>query len=63
VDCCGLGVYGSEEKEDKKRSVVKNPDNCVIFCTGCEEQCPNGAITFPSKKETRELIRKLQKAR
>jgi NAD-dependent dihydropyrimidine dehydrogenase PreA subunit len=61
VDYCKLGVYEFEEKEGKKRSVVKNPNNCVVFCTGCEEQCPASAIKFPSKKETREVIRKLQK--
>jgi formate hydrogenlyase subunit 6/NADH:ubiquinone oxidoreductase subunit I len=32
----------------------------VVFCTGCQEQCPTGAISFPSKRETRDLIRKLQ---
>jgi NAD-dependent dihydropyrimidine dehydrogenase PreA subunit len=58
VDYCKLGVF---EFEGKKRPVVKNPNNCVVFCTGCEAQCPTGAIKFPSKKETRELIRKLQK--
>lgn len=61
ADYCTLGVYESEEKDGKKMSVAKNPNNCVVFCTGCEEQCPVGAIKFPSKKETRELIRKLQK--
>jgi len=58
VDYCKLDVY---ESEDKKVSIVKNPNNCVVFCTGCEEQCPADAIKFPSKKETREIIRKLQK--
>ncbi len=61
VDYCKLGVYKSEKKEDEKRSVVRNPINCVVFCTGCKEQCPVGAINFPSKKEIRELIRKLQR--
>jgi NAD-dependent dihydropyrimidine dehydrogenase PreA subunit len=55
-------VYEFEEKEGEKRSVVKNPNKCVVFCTGCEKQCPASAITFPSKKETREIIKKLQKA-
>ena len=61
LDYCKLGVYEPEEKDGKKRSVVKKPNNCVVFCTGCEEQCPVGAIKFPSKRETRELIKKLQK--
>jgi len=60
-DYCKLGVYELEEKEDKKRSVVKNPNNCVVLCTGCEAQCPAGAITHPSKKTTREIIKNLRK--
>jgi len=61
VDYCKLGAYEVEENQGKKKPVVKNPNKCVVFCTGCEEQCPAGAIKFPSKKETREIIRKLQK--
>jgi NAD-dependent dihydropyrimidine dehydrogenase PreA subunit len=60
VDYCKLGVYEFEETEGKKSPVVKHPINCVVFCTGCQEQCPTGAISFPSKRETRDLIRKLQ---
>ena len=63
VDYCKLGVYEFQESQGKKRSVVKNPNNCVVFCTGCEAQCPAKAITHPSKKETRKIIRKLQKAK
>ena len=63
VDYCKLGVYEFEETREKKRPVVKYPNNCVVLCTGCEEQCPAGAITHPSKEETRKIIRKLQKAK
>jgi NAD-dependent dihydropyrimidine dehydrogenase PreA subunit len=63
VDYCRLGVYEFEKKEGAKRSVVKNPNNCVVFCTGCEEQCPASAITHPSKVETRKIIRELKKAK
>jgi len=63
VDYCKLGVYEFEEKEGEKRSVVKNPNKCVVFCTGCQEQCPAGAITHPSKQETRKIIEKLRKAK
>jgi NAD-dependent dihydropyrimidine dehydrogenase PreA subunit len=62
VEYCTLGTYEFEENQGKKKPVVKNPNNCIVFCTGCEEQCPAGAIKFPSKKETREIIRKLQKS-
>jgi NAD-dependent dihydropyrimidine dehydrogenase PreA subunit len=63
VDYCKLGVYEFEEKEGKKVSVVKNPNNCVVFCTGCDSQCPVGAIKHPSKVETRKIIRELQKTK
>jgi NAD-dependent dihydropyrimidine dehydrogenase PreA subunit len=61
VDYCKLNVYEFEEKEGTKRSVVRNPNNCVVLCTGCDEICPAGAITHPSKMETREKIRDLRK--
>lgn len=61
VDYCTLGAFEFEEHQGKKRSIVKNPYNCVVFCAGCEEQCPTRAITHPSKKETRKMIEKLKK--
>ena len=60
VDYCKLGVY---EFERKNRSVVKKPNKCVVLCTGCEAQCPAGAITHPSKVETKKIIRELQKTK
>ena len=63
VDYCKLGVYELEAKEEKKRTIARNPNNCVVLCTGCQEQCPAGAITHPSKEETRRIIRELQKAK
>jgi formate hydrogenlyase subunit 6/NADH:ubiquinone oxidoreductase subunit I len=50
------------ERDGKKRPAVKNYNNCVVFCTGCQEQCPVGAISHPSKKETRDAIKKLAEA-
>ena len=57
---CKLGVYGVIEEQGEKKPIVKNPNNCVVFCTGCKGQCPAGAISFPSKQETREIIKKLK---
>jgi NAD-dependent dihydropyrimidine dehydrogenase PreA subunit len=62
VDYCKLGVYEFEEDQGKKISVVKNPTNCVVLCTGCDAICPSGAIQHPQKKETREIIKKLWKS-
>ena len=61
VDYCKLGVYEFEEKQGKKVPVVKNPNNCVVLCCGCGPECPKGAITHPSKVETRRIIAKLRK--
>jgi NAD-dependent dihydropyrimidine dehydrogenase PreA subunit len=62
VEYCTLGVYDVVEAQGEKKPVVKNPTNCVVFCTGCEEQCPVHAISFPSKQDTRNLIKKLKEA-
>jgi NAD-dependent dihydropyrimidine dehydrogenase PreA subunit len=62
VEYCTLGVLEFEEKDGKKRPVVRNPNNCVVLCTGCDEICPARAIKHQSKKETRETIKKLRKS-
>ncbi len=62
VDYCKLGTYVLEEKEGKKKPVVKKPYNCAVLCNGCDAICPAGAITHPSKKEIRELIREIRKS-
>jgi NAD-dependent dihydropyrimidine dehydrogenase PreA subunit len=61
VEYCKLGVYDHTEEQGEKKPIVKYPNKCVAFCTGCKGQCPVGSITFPSKQETRELIKKLEK--
>ena len=61
IDYCKLGVYDLIDNGEEEKSIVKNPNNCVVLCTGCKEQCPVGAITFPSKQETREILKKLKK--
>ena len=60
VEYCKLGVYDAVEEQGEKKPIVKNPNNCVVFCTGCERQCHEGAISFPSKQKTREVIEKLR---
>ena len=60
VKYCKLGVYVVVEEQGEKKPIVKNPNNCVVFCTGCEGECPVGAISFPSKQKTRDFIKKLR---
>lgn len=61
VEYCTLGTYAFEEKNGKKQPIVKYPNNCVVLCTGCDSICPEGAITHPSKEQTREAIKNLRK--
>jgi NAD-dependent dihydropyrimidine dehydrogenase PreA subunit len=61
VDYCKHGVYEFEEMDGGQRPVVKNANNCVVYCNGCDEICPSGAIEHPSKVETGKIISKLRK--
>ena len=60
VEYCKLGVYTTKQEQENNKPFVSYPNNCVVFCTGCENQCPTGAISFPSKQEIREIIKKLR---
>jgi NAD-dependent dihydropyrimidine dehydrogenase PreA subunit len=61
VDFCHKRTFGFEGKEDKKKTVVKDKNACVVFCRGCEDICPAGAITHPSEKTTQKIIERLKK--
>jgi NAD-dependent dihydropyrimidine dehydrogenase PreA subunit len=61
VDFCHTKAFGFEEKEGKKKTVVKNLNACVVMCRGCEDICPSGAITHPSEEKTQKIIEKLKK--
>ncbi len=63
VEYCTLGVFEFEEKDGKKRTVVKNPNACVVFCRGCEDICPAQDITHPSEEETQKIIDELKKSK
>ncbi len=62
VEFCHMQTFDFEEKNGKKKTVVKDQNACVVFCRGCEDICPAGAITHPSEEETRRSIEKLQEA-
>ena len=61
VDYCKLGTFEFEQKNGKQTSAVKNPYNCVVLCTGCDDICPAQAINHPSKEDTRRIIADLRK--
>ena len=50
-----------ERRDDEERKlVVANPENCVVFCRACAKTCDPNALSFPDKKETTELIKRLR---
>jgi NAD-dependent dihydropyrimidine dehydrogenase PreA subunit len=61
VDFCHVGTFKFVEKGGEKKTVV-NPNKCIVFCRGCEDICPVGAISHPDEEETQKLIDKLHKA-
>jgi len=46
--------------EDNNHPVVANPYNCVVGCQACINVCPVQAISFPTKEELRETMRRLR---
>lgn len=40
--------------------IVARPDNCVVYCMGCANACPEEAITFPKKEEVVAVVKELR---
>lgn len=60
VEFCPHKVFEVHE-EDAQKFVVKNPNNCVVFCRACGKTCGLDAIDFPNKKETTDYIKLIRK--
>lgn len=60
VEFCPHNVFAIVEAEDKKL-VVKNPDNCVVFCRACGKTCGLDALSFPDKGKTTKHIKEIRK--
>ena len=56
---CPHNVFKTTNDE-KKKLIVQNPYNCVVFCRACAKTCAPDALSFPDKKETTNLIKKLR---
>jgi CDP-4-dehydro-6-deoxyglucose reductase len=57
VSFCHQGVYADSEDGP----VVKNPLGCIVGCTGCANECPAEAISFPTLVELRDTLARLRK--
>jgi Indolepyruvate ferredoxin oxidoreductase, alpha and beta subunits len=58
VDFCHMQAFKIETINGKKKTTVK-PNQCVVFCRGCENVCPSGAISHPDEGKTQKIIDKL----
>ena len=57
---CGRGVYKFDYT--KRKSVVANPNHCLVGCQTCANLCPVGAISFVKNTQTtREKAQKIVK--
>ncbi len=61
LEFCHMTAFKTQISNGKKKTVV-NPNRCVVFCRGCEDICPAGAITHPDEEETQIAIDKLKQA-
>jgi len=53
VNFCAHGVFA--ERDNKP--LVANPENCIVGCTGCDDVCPQKAISHPSKSYLSKLTK------
>lgn len=60
VEFCPHNVFEIVEDGDRKL-IVKNPDNCVVFCRACGKTCGPDALSFPDKGKTTKYIKELRK--
>jgi NAD-dependent dihydropyrimidine dehydrogenase PreA subunit len=60
VKFCPHNVYEVNEDAERKL-IVKNPNNCVVFCRACGKTCGLDAIEFPNKNETIAHIKAIRK--
>jgi formate hydrogenlyase subunit 6/NADH:ubiquinone oxidoreductase subunit I len=59
VEFCHMQAFETQTVNGKKKTTV-NPNRCVVFCRGCEDICPAGAITHPDEEQTQKVIDKLR---
>lgn len=60
VRFCPHQVFEIREDEEK-RLIVRNPNNCVVFCRACGKTCDPDALSFPDKRETTKKIKEIRK--
>jgi formate hydrogenlyase subunit 6/NADH:ubiquinone oxidoreductase subunit I len=62
VKFCHMKAFKPETIEGKKKTSI-NLNRCVVFCRGCEDICPVGAISHPDEEEIQAIIDKIKKTK
>jgi NAD-dependent dihydropyrimidine dehydrogenase PreA subunit len=61
---CGICVkackHGTYAFTDGKKVIVANPYHCEVYCESCSFQCPENAISFPNRKEFKQVFKTLR---
>ena len=60
VTFCPHKVFEVRENEVIKL-IIRNPNNCVVFCRACSKICGPDALTFPDKNATTQRIKEIRK--
>ena len=60
IKFCHMNAFKTKTLHDKKKTIEINPNRCVIFCRGCENICPQGAISHPDEAETQKIVDNLR---
>ena len=60
VKFCPHKVFEVRENANIKL-IVRNPDNCVVFCRACSKICGPDALSFPDKNATTQRIKEIRK--
>ena len=60
VKFCPHKVFEVREG-DELRLIIRNPNNCVVFCRACSKICGPDALSFPDKNFTTQHIKEIRK--
>jgi ferredoxin len=60
VKFCPHKVFEVRENEEIQL-IVRNPNNCIVFCRACSKICGPDALSFPDKNATAQRIKELRK--
>ena len=55
VEFCHQSVFSQDESVR-----VARPYSCIVGCSGCASQCPSQAISFPTLRQLRDMLKKLR---